>query len=769
MKVNARGIRRTQIFILGMECHGMKTSSKERNLARLMVGAILFSGGTLFSPVASAEVSVTSKAEADALAANGTMVKGGAGQITAYYLNPAKDEKMLSVSGRYSYNTTGSDTLFYASYKDPGSASGYTLTVEKGAVFDNFWFCNLAGAYMENGDAVGNQLILRDGTVSVGGVIAGGVSADGNATGNAVTIDNASLSTGGMSPMRVIGGQASNNATDNTVTVNGGNVGAEIIGGRSTASGDANRNTVNITGGTMHTTSITGGVATEGNVTGNTVNLIGGNLTGSIVTGGTIGSGQATDNTVNVFSTFNLGGLHGGVVSSEGTSSGNTLNLFAEKVETAKMDSFQTINFYLPGTVKDGSTMLSVQNVVNLSGMTIGVGAEPGVSLEKGDTVFLILSGGGIAGENIKTRNLNTNPIAEDLDTDSVYTFLIKQEDLNTLVATVEGETEIEVPERTKSVVETKAATLTILNSGADMLAGKGFDQAANAVTLAAAEHERNGGADAQKRGGFTPFAAFGGGSLRAESGSHVDTKGFGSTLGFARELSNTQGNLLFGPVVEYGGGSYDSYLDNGVHGEGGSHYWGFGLIARQTNHNGFYYEGSVRGGRVTSDYKGNLKRIGEVRYDSGTNYWAAHLGVGKAFRVDAKNTLDGYLKYFYSHQAGEDITVQFQGVQMDGRVRFDSLDSHRIRLGTRLTHKVNEKNRFYCGLAYQYEFGGDARAHYGGNMTPSPSVKGSSGMMEIGWQVKPGVTPVTIDLGVTGWFGKQRGVTAGLQAMWSL
>lgn len=219
----------------------MKASGKERNLARLMIGAMLFSGGTLFSPVASAEVSVTSKAEADALAASGTLVKGDAGlKITAYYLNPAKDEKMLSVSGCYSYNITGSDTLFYAGYKDSGSASGYTLTVEKGTVFDNFWHCNLAGAYMEHGDAAGNQLILRDGTVSVGGFVAGGVSADGNATGNAVTIDNASLSTGGMSPMRVIGGQASNNATDNTVTVNGGNIGAEVIGGDARAHYDGN-------------------------------------------------------------------------------------------------------------------------------------------------------------------------------------------------------------------------------------------------------------------------------------------------------------------------------------------------------------------------------------------------------------------------------------------------------------------------------------------------------------------------------------------------
>ena len=740
----------------------MKMTSKEKKLERLIVGAILLLGGTLFSPVASAEVSVTSQAEANSLAANGTLVKENIPGIyhSQYFLNPMNAEKMLSVGGTYN------NAVFYSGHRDSGSLSGYMLTLEPGTEFHNGLFCNLAGAFTAEGDVTENQLILRDGKVSAGGFLTGGHSEYGNATGNIVTIDNATLSRG-LSLLKVIGGYASKDATDNSVIVNGGEIGAEVIGGESKSDGNANRNTVNITGETIRSSCITGGVAANGNVTGNTVNLIGGNMNGTDVKGGTTGSGQATNNTVNVFSSFVLGSLHGGVVSGDGTSSGNTLNLFAEKVVTNQLDSFQTINFYLPSTVKDGSAMLAVQDSVNLSGMTIGVGAEPGVSLEKGDTVFLIVSGKGIAGENIKMKNLNTDPIAEDLDTDSVYTFTI-QRDLDTLVATVEGETEIEVPERTKSVVETKAATLTILNSGADMLAGKGFDQAANAVALAAAERERNDG-DAQKKGGFTPFAAFGGGSLRAESGSHVDTKGFGSTIGFARELPNSQGRLLFGPVVEYGGGSYDSYLDNGIHGEGGSHYWGFGLIARQTNHDGFYYEGSVRGGRVISDYKGNLQRIGEVRYDSGTNYWAAHLVVGKAFQIDAKNTLDGYLKYFYSHQAGEDITVQFQNVEMDGRVRFDSVDSHRIRLGTRLTHKVNEKNRFYCGLAYQYEFGGDAQAHYGGNMTPSPSVKGSSGMMEIGWQVKPGVIPVTIDLGVTGWFGKQRGVTAGLQAIWSL
>ncbi len=95
-------------------------------------------------------------------------------------------------------------------------------------------------------------------------------------------------------------------------------------------------------------------------------------------------------------------------------------------------------------------------------------------------------------------------------------------------------------------------------------------------------------------------------------------------------------------------------------------------------------------------------------------------------------------------------------------------MNSHRIRIGARFTHKVNEKNSFYGGLAYQYEFKGDARAHFSGNAAPSPSVKGSSGMLELGWQVKPGDGPLTLDLGFTGWAGRQRGGSVQLGATWS-
>ena len=52
-----------------------------------------------------------------------------------------------------------------------------------------------------------------------------------------------------------------------------------------------------------------------------------------------------------------------------------------------------------------------------------------------------------------------------------------------------------------------------------------------------------------------------------------------------------SSGKLLIAPVIEYGRGSYDSYLDNGTHGDGDAHFWGAGLMAKQLNDDGLYYE----------------------------------------------------------------------------------------------------------------------------------------------------------------------------------
>lgn len=570
----------------------------------------------------------------------------------------------------------------------------------------------------------------------------------------------------------------SHQTTDNTITVQLTEKSLRnVYGAREENNANPIRNnTVNIKSGEM--ISVYGGY-TESNsvaVINNTVNIYGGTIANDVY-GGYAKTGlgtSATGNTVNIFGGTikrQIVGGHKGTVTVEN----NTLNVAGKGINAGGVQGFENLNFFIPVNMTTADTMLNVTSSygdngeANVTSAKIGVMAQGKLAnLKTGDKVTLLHATTLTGGNTIQQTTEITVP--ETIATVNTYEFNITN-DTNNIYATItqappDDGSDTEAQENTKSVVETKAATTTFINAGADMLASQGFAQAANAVAVEAVESVKNNPQGAPATGGFTPFAAFGGSGMRAESGSYVDTRGFGLNVGFARELSNSQGKLLFGPVVEYGGGSYDSYLDNGTHGEGGSHYFGVGIMARQVNHDGFYYEGSLRGGRVTSDYKGDFN-LQTVNYDSASNYFAAHLGLGKAFDMGNNNTLDGYVKYFYSHQAGDDVTMH-ASITGDENWSFDSVDSHRIRIGTRLTHMINEKNKLYGGLAYQYEFGGEATAHYNGGSTPSPSVKGSSGMLELGWQVKPGEGPLTLDLGVTGWAGKQRGGSVQLGATWS-
>ncbi len=69
-----------------------------------------------------------------------------------------------------------------------------------------------------------------------------------------------------------------------------------------------------------------------------------------------------------------------------------------------------------------------------------------------------------------------------------------------------------------ESPVEASAAMISLLNAGDDMLASQGFTQAANAVALEGSEDTAKNLRPGSTTS-FTPFAQFGGSSMRAESG----------------------------------------------------------------------------------------------------------------------------------------------------------------------------------------------------------------------------------------------------------
>ena len=282
-----------------------------------------------------------------------------------------------------------------------------------------------------------------------------------------------------------------------------------------------------------------------------------------------------------------------------------------------------------------------------------------------------------------------------------------------------------------------------------------------NTLAIHAASADKLRSALGVKNGDFALWAAQSGSALRLNSGSHIDVKGWNLNLGFARQKTAAHNTLTYGPFIEYGRGSYDSYLDDGTHGDGTVSYVGAGVMAKAKTSGGSYGEGSVRVGRAKSDDMSNIagQRTG---YDMSSTYYGAHIGVGQE-KQTAGGTLDTYAKYFYTHQSGgsERLTT---GETYD----FDDVDSSRLRIGTRWTKKTLA-GEFYTGLAYEYEFGSDARASYAGYGTPTPTLKGSTGLFELGYRFARPDSNVSYGVNLTGMMGKRRGITGSMQVNWAL
>ena len=68
----------------------------------------------------------------------------------------------------------------------------------------------------------------------------------------------------------------------------------------------------------------------------------------------------------------------------------------------------------------------------------------------------------------------------------------------------------------------------------------------------------------------------------------------------------------------------------------------------------------------------------------------------------------------------------------------------------------------------WEYEFSGKATATYQGYDAPSPSLRGGSGMLEVGYRFAPKDNNFSYDLHITGWQGKRQGYTGGARVNWA-
>ena len=568
-------------------------------------------------------------------------------------------------------------------------------------------------------------------------------------------------------------------AEGNVLTVTGGTITDTAYGGTS-RKGAAKQNRLVMRGGTAQ--NLVGGFGAS--ASDNAVDIFGGSVGGDVY-GGRATGGAASGNTVNLYGGVKIGGtIHGGA----GTSSvGNTLAVHSFGAQAKDFDGVQNLHFYLPAgtTAAEKRSMLTLTNTgeTNIKGLHLGVGiAGDAKAFRPGDAVSLLKVGGTLTTDDaLKNVGKDTMKASQGAVLD--YTLSLAKRGENELIATVE---KVEMNARSKSPVETRVAASALLNAGADLLSHVGYTAAAEAAAvisagtapapssvegvrntnagLAAAGTAASAGANASAAGSgaFQLWAAQGGSNIRVHSGSHVDAKGWNLNVGFARANKMGDATLTYGPFVEYGRGTYDSYLDDGTHGSGKMSYIGGGMMAKLTHENGRYVEGSVHVGRVRSDYTGSGDAAA-LSYDNSNTYCAGHVGFGQEWKLAGGDRIEGYAKYFYSHQGGSTTKLR-SGAEFD----FGGVDSHRLRVGARYTHADSANSEVYAGLAYEYEFNGDATAIYQGYSTPSPSLGGGTGILELGYRFAPKDGRVSYGVNLMGMTGQREGIAGGAQVTWA-
>ena len=664
-----------------------------------------------------------------------------------------------------------------------GAVSGNKVFMESGEVVQSI----NSGSTGGSGDATGNSIELSGGTVTVS--VYGGVSAGGNAKGNSVTIGGGSIDAkagnvyGGVTltsesaessgnylyikesgtvDANAYGGYSGfGSALKNIVTMTGGTVGDCLYGGRVSekSNGEASYNEVTISGGTV-SNDVIGGYSQNGDVIGNKVTVEGtatvkgtdysdvyggysidGKASGNQVqmTGGSADSGTASNNTVNIYGgTFKSDTrLYGGF---SDDSSGNTLNFYTKGITVDKLGYFQNLSFYVPEDTTAGETILTVTSTADVSGASIRASVYDSMKMSPGDTITLIDGRSGLTAEDTDYGMMSGSSTVTDA------AFLRREvnirKDGDKVILEVPEDSVPSLLSDTKLLAEAREASIETLWNASDM-AAENYKEAVDAYAAGS--------------GGFMPYASIGGFDLRHETGSYIDTAGLNANIGFARQYEREDYVDTLMPFFEYGRSNYTSHLDDGARADGDQHYTGAGVLYRRDRKDGLHYEALVRAGHLSGDFKGKIDGY-DASYDSGAPYIAAMAGLGKVVTRDT-NSLDYYGKFFWTHLGSDNVRID--NTLGSSRYDFDSIDSYRTRLGVRWTKDISDIGSCYAGIGWDYEFDSKARASYRSFNTPSPSAEGSSGFLELGWKSR--LTKENLwgaDVNVTGWAGKQRGVT---------
>ena len=244
-------------------------------------------------------------------------------------------------------------------------------------------------------------------------------------------------------------------------------------------------------------------------------------------------------------------------------------------------------------------------------------------------------------------------------------------------------------------------------------------------------------------RSNTTTFSAMSGGSVRTETGSHVDVKGVSLLAGLSGTfelldtmrssrppISNTA-TAATTPTTPSRQGS--------VHGTGNSSYVGAGVLAHmdllETEAGHAYVEGGARTGMAYNSFNSADLVSGGVaaQYDASSAYYGVNAGLGYVWNLTEDSSLDLYGHYAWNELGSDSVTLS-----TGETVNFAAVDSHRVRLGARYSYEMSEQAMPYVDLAWEHEFDGSVSATTNGLAIAEPSLSGDTGISFGGPEADP-------------------------------
>jgi hypothetical protein len=398
--------------------------------------------------------------------------------------------------------------------------------------------------------------------------------------------------------------------------------------------------------------------------------------------------------------------------------------------------NFETINIR---HARWGTPALTATAITNAGGGKPNISAEgiifTGASgLTSGQSTTLIHANTGDYARTISGTNYRAGTTLEGTG------HLSKSADNKDIIYTVDS---VGIQDQTHNVLMGAGAGMATLSAGNDFIgaATEGLGQAANV------------GSD-----GVSSYAQMGGGSIRQETGSHIDVKSWNAVLALGRKNEKPRGTFEYGAFFEYGRGNYTTH-NGDLRGDGFTYYTGGGLLAKYTAKGGAYVEGSLRAGSVHGETQSIMLDENDEPYncDVDAPYLGAHIGVGKEIALKNGDSVDVYGKYFLNRRNSTSF-------DFGGQYELDALTSKVLRVGARYTIKRGGRWNYYAGAAYEHEFDGKAAGTADGFAIRGTDPSGGSVRMELGATMEPDAkNPWKLDLNLSGFAGKKRGLTGGV------